>query len=77
MFKELRNIVHDNAFKITILENKVNINNYEEILIFEEDNILIKRKQEIIKIKGNNLTLNKLYNNELLIEGKIKSVELG
>ena len=77
MIKNLRSIVCDEIFKIIILKNKINIINYLDILIFEDELIQIKSKEGLIKIKGTNLTINKLYNNELLIEGNIKSVELG
>lgn len=77
MIKNLRSIVYDEIFKIIILKNKINIINYLDILIFEDELIQIQSKEGLIKIKGTNLTINKLYNNELLIEGNIKSVELG
>lgn len=76
MFRELKNIIYDKNFKITILENQINIKPFKEILIFEETEILIKTDQKIIKIKGENLTINKLENYELLILGKIISIEL-
>lgn len=76
MFRELKNIIYDTNFKITILENQINIKPFKEILIFEETEILIKTDQKIIKIKGENLTINKLENYELLILGKIISIEL-
>ena len=75
MFKELRNLVYDTTFKVTILKNKINIINYEEILIFESQTILIRTKEYLVKIKGEDLTINKLYNCELLIDGKIKTIE--
>ena len=77
MFKDLTQIVYDKTFKIIILENKINILNYKEILIFEDEKILIDTKEYLIKIKGKNLTINKLLNKELLIEGEIKIIEFG
>lgn len=77
MFKDLTQIVYDKTFKIIILKNKINILNYKEILIFEDEKILIDTKEYLIKIKGKNLTINKLLNKELLIEGEIKIIEFG
>lgn len=77
MFRELTNIIYDKTFKVIMFRNKVNIVNYSEILIFEDETILVKADENIIKIKGSNLVINKLYNKELLIEGKIKMVEFG
>lgn len=77
MFKDLRNVIYDKKFKVTILKNKVNINNYKEILIFEENQILVRAEESSVKVRGENLTINRLLENELLIEGKIKTVEFG
>jgi len=77
MLKNLRSIVYDETFKIIVLKNKINIINYDDILIFEDERILVKTRESIIKVTGNNLTINKLYNNELLIEGKIETIEFG
>ncbi len=77
MFKDLKNIIYDKNFKVTVFKNKVNINNYKEILIFEDNQVLVTTIEDSVKVKGENLTINRLENNELLIEGKIKTVEFG
>lgn len=77
MLRELTNYIYDKNFKMIIEENKINIINYNEILIFEDETILLRIKDKTIKIKGNNLVINRLYNKELLIEGIIKAIELG
>lgn len=77
MFKDLKNIIYDKKFKVTILKNQININNYKEILIFEESQILVSTEEYSVRVKGENLTINRLLENELLIEGKIKTVEFG
>lgn len=77
MFRELKDIVKNDIFKITIYDNKIYINNYEDILIFEEELILLKIKNKILKITGTNLTITRLELNEMLVEGQIKSIDLG
>lgn len=77
MFKNLTNVIYDKTFKITVLKDKINITNYQEILVFEDETILVKTTEKLIKIKGENLIINRLYNKELLIEGKIKNIEFG
>ncbi|MGM9879600.1 MAG: YabP/YqfC family sporulation protein [Bacilli bacterium] len=77
MFKDLKNVIYDKKFKVTILKNQININNYKEILIFEENQILVTAEEYLVKVKGENLTISCLLENELLIEGKIKTVEFG
>ncbi len=75
MFRELKNVIYDKNFKMTILENQINIKPFKDILIFEENKLLIKTENKIIKIKGENLTINKLENYEILILGKIITIE--
>ena len=77
MFKDLKNIIYDKKFKVTILKNQININNYKEILIFEESQILVSTEEYSVRVKVENLAINRLLENELLIEGKIKTVEFG
>ena len=77
MFKDLKNIIYDKKFKVTILKNQININNYKEILIFEESQILVSTEEYSVRVKGEHLAINRLLENELLIEGKIKTVEFG
>ena len=77
MFRELKEIVTDNLFKITVYYNKVYINGYNEILVFEENKILLKTKDKIVKIQGNNLIITHLNENEVLIEGIVKNIDIG
>lgn len=75
MFNNLRNYLDDNSWKIHIYENKINIVNYIDIIALEDNRISIKYEKSILIIKGNNLTLNKLLDQEILITGKISSLE--
>ena len=75
MYKQLTNMIYDKKLKIISYENKVSINNYEEILIFEYNQILIKTKSKNIKITGDNLVITRLENKEVLVEGIIKTIE--
>lgn len=77
MFKDLRNIAFDKLFRIVIYENKVDINNYDDILIFDEEEVLIKIKNKLLKIKGKGLKITRLENSETLVEGQIKTIDLG
>lgn len=76
MFRNLTDIVFDTRFKITVMEDIIDINNYEDILVFDDDKVLIKAKDKTIKVIGSSLIITRLLNKEVLIEGKIKSIEL-
>ena len=75
MLKDLRTYILENEFKINILTGKVDIVNYIEIDHFDDTKVIVRYDKGIVKIKGENLTISKLLNDELLILGKIKVVE--
>lgn len=75
MLKDLRTYILENEFKINILIGKVDIVNYLEIDHFDDTKVIVRFDKGIVKIKGENLTISKLLNDELLILGKIKVVE--
>lgn len=75
MFKGLIGKVYDNKCKLILESNLLDIINFEKILVFESENILIKTKEKLIKITGNNLRITKSYDEELLIKGNVKKIE--
>ena len=75
MLRDLRTYILENEFKIKILTNKVDIVNYQEIDHFDDTKIIVRYDTGVVIIKGENLTISKLLNDELLILGKINSVE--
>lgn len=75
MLKDLHTYILENEFKINILTGKVDIVNYIEIDHFDDTKVIIRYEKGIVKIKGENLTISKLLNDELLILGKVKVVE--
>lgn len=72
----LINNLLEKEFKITIFKNKINILNYEEIGNITDDEIYLKCREGLIKIKGKKLLVNKMIDNEILISGEIKEVKL-
>ena len=74
MLNKIKNYINDTNFKITIFDNYININNYEEIIVLEEECIIIRLISKLVTIKGNNLFIKKLLDKEILIKGFIKEV---
>lgn len=68
--------LEDNTYKITIFDKYINVNNYIEIKDFSSTEILIKHKNGITSIKGIDLRVNKMIDNEVLITGKITNITL-
>ena len=75
MLKDLRTYILENEFKINILIGKIDIVNYIEIDHFDDTKIMVRYEKGLVVIKGENLTISKLLNDELLILGKVKVVE--
>lgn len=73
---KINNYLNDNEYKITIIDDKVNINNYIEILDFNTSIISVKHNKGITKIKGKDLVVSKMVDNEILITGTIKEIEV-
>lgn len=73
--KKILDYIKDTKFRITIYENKIDICNYKEIIIFETNKIVINCNTFNISIKGNNLVINKVYDNEVLVLGNILNIE--
>ena len=76
MFKKMLEYIIDNKLKILVYKDKVDVINYKEILIFDDNDIVIDCQDFILKIKGNNLIINKLMDREVLIFGDIHGVDL-
>ena len=75
MLNRLRTYISESEFKINILIGRVDIVNYIEIDHFDDTKIMVRYEKGLVTIKGENLTISKLLNDELLILGKIKTVE--
>ncbi len=77
MINNLINYVKNEEFVINLWKNKINIVNFKEIVILEEDKIVITSPDGKVTVRGDNLSINKLLDKELLITGTFNSIELG
>lgn len=71
----IRSYVLEEELKITIINNKINIVNYNDIGHFDSNKIIVKVSSGEIIVKGNNLVVSKLMNNEILITGNFCNIE--
>lgn len=74
LIRKIDNYINDKDIKIISTDNYVNITNYVKILDFNSNNIDIELSTYNLLIKGKDLVINKMYDNELLIKGKIESI---
>ena len=75
MLKELKNFILESKFRMHIYENNIDIINYKEIEHFDDKIIIVRYEKGIITVKGENLIITKLLEDELLINGKIRNIE--
>ncbi|MFV0275011.1 MAG: YabP/YqfC family sporulation protein [Bacilli bacterium] len=66
----------ENSFKIYITKTLLNLINYDEILHFSDTKIIILINNQNLVIKGENLVISKLLENEILVNGEVKSIEI-
>ena len=76
MIESVRNYIKDLDFRFTVYLDKVNIINYQKIIFLEDDKILLLGGNKKITIRGKNLTLSKLLDEEVLILGEITKIEV-
>ena len=76
LVRRARNYLLDEMFNMRVLKNKVDICNYESIGYLDDNLIIINYDDGEIKIKGENLVVSKLLNDEILISGKINNIEM-
>lgn len=77
IINKLTNYIYDKSISIHIYEGRVNIVNYKEISNFNSNQIIVSHDKGIIKVNGSKLVVSRLLDNELLISGEIKQIELG
>ena len=73
---KFRTYLKEDEFRITILKNKVNVVSHESIGHFDSNKVMIRYTDGTLIINGENLVVSKLLNDEVLVTGVIKSVEL-
>ena len=76
MIKDIVDYIKDNNFKIIYINNSVDIINYGIIIEVKDDVITMKKDNRILFIRGNNLKIQKLLDEELYITGNITKIEL-
>jgi len=74
--KRLSEFINSKKLKINYIDNKLNIVNFDEIVLLGDEKIILSKNKQTIVVKGHDLVLLKLLDCELLIGGCIKIIEL-
>lgn len=76
MLNRIKDYINDKEFRMTIFTDRIHIINYLQILSIEDDRIAFLTNKGRIIIKGNNLCLNKLLDDEVLVSGFVSNIEV-
>ena len=76
MLNRLKEYINDNEFRLTVFSDRVHVMNFLNIVSLEEERISFLTSKGRVIIKGKNLCLNKLLDDEVLISGTIMSIEV-
>lgn len=71
----LRTYIEDNDFRFSYIDNQLDIINYLKINYMEDNKVSLHYKDGNIVIKGDNLRIKKLLDDEILIVGNIENIE--
>lgn len=74
--KKIKEFINSKQLRLNYIDNKLNVVNYDEIVLLTDEKIILTKDKKEIIIKGLNLTLLKLLEEEILINGSIKTIEL-
>ncbi|MGN1312078.1 MAG: YabP/YqfC family sporulation protein [Bacilli bacterium] len=74
IFDRLDNYVNDKMFSMIYKNNKLDIINYSKIIDFTSTIISVSYNNKIYQIKGDNLVISRMMDNEILISGNIDNI---
>lgn len=75
-FEKIRKYIVDDEFRLIFFDNQIYIINFDKILELSDGNITVNWENKLFVIKGDVLSLKRLLDKEVLISGKIKSIEV-
>ena len=75
-YNRIKNYIEDNEFHFDIFIDHIYIVNYEKILSLSDTRVSFVAQNKKITLTGNKLSLIKMLDDELLIQGNLTKVEL-
>lgn len=72
-----RDYLLETNFSMTIRKNNISIVNYTKIGTFSSEEVNVYHDRDLIRIRGKNLSINRLMCDEVLITGDILNIEMG
>ena len=75
-YNRIKNYIEDNEFHFDIFIDHIYIANYEKILSLSDTRVSFVARNKKITLTGNKISLIKMLDDELLIQGNLTKVEL-
>lgn len=75
-YNKIKNYIEDNEFHFDIFIDHIYIANYEKILSLSDTRVSFVAQNKKITLTGNKLSLIKMLDDEILIQGNLTKVEL-
>lgn len=75
-YNRIKNYIEDNEFHFDIFIDHIYIANYEKIISLSDTRVSFVAQNKKITLTGNKLSLIKMLDDELLIQGNLTKVEL-
>lgn len=76
MLNRIKEYINDNEFRLTVFTDRIYVVNFLQIISLEDERISFQTSKGRIIIKGTNLCLNKLLEDEVLISGTVSNIEV-
>ncbi len=76
IFNKVKEYIEDNEFHIDIFENRIHVSNYQRIVSLGNEKIIIAAPHQKIYLHGQKFSLNKMLDDEILIEGILTKMEI-
>lgn len=76
LFNYLDRYMVDDLFRVVITNGCVDIVNYDEIIDFSSKEVSVKYNRGVLVIKGNDLVVSKMMDDEVIINGNVKSINI-
>jgi sporulation protein YqfC len=74
LINKIDRYLEDKQYQIIIKDKKINILNYDEIIDFSSNKIILKCNEQKIIIEGKNLIILKMLDEEILITGIVFNI---
>ncbi len=76
LINQIKNYLEQTSLEINIYDNLIHIVNYQKIISLTNSKIIVKDNLKKIIITGTSFSLNTLLDSELLVNGKLESLEI-